>query len=309
MSAEKAFYKSLGHELMKELGGSYGGAELISGGALGAYETLKLPDGMSVRFTSWRDGEGPLYIILFKGAKYVFELDLSMIVHGQERFTWHLKVPSHENNVTLLSNWLGEPEPFAEDYSEQVKQVKKNLRSGINTPRTGYRFINDAEWFYVCDRFLSLMRRAIKAHSSDVKFSQALVEVEDDDGSLINTSRKFRRNQSRFRLNMMELYGSKCAISGESVAEVLEAAHIVGHAEVGINHTKNGLLLRSDLHRLLDAGLIAINPQSLKVVVSKDLAGTMYQQLSGMKIRSRTDGSSPEREYLELRWSQVSAES
>jgi hypothetical protein len=309
VSAEKAFYKSLGHELMKELGGSYNGTELISGGALGAYETLKLPGGMSVRFTSWRGGEGPLYIILFKGAKYVFELDLSMIVHGQGRFTWHLKVPSHENNVTLLSNWLGEPMPFAEDYSELVKQVKKSLRSGINTPRTGYQFINDAEWFDVCDRFLDLMLRAIKAHSTGVNFGQPLVEAEDDDGSLINTQRKFRRNQGRFRLKLMELYDSKCAISGEGVVEVLEAAHIVDHAEAGINHARNGLLLRSDLHRLFDAGLIAINPESLKVVVSQDLAGTMYQQLSGRKLRSRIDGLSPEREYLELKWSQVSAES
>lgn len=305
MPEEKAFYKSLGHELMKELGGTSAAAELISGGEVGAYETLMLANGMSVRFTSWRGGDGPFYIILFKGAKYVFELDLSMIVHGQGRFTWHLKVPSHQNNVTLLGTVLGEPELLPRGYTELVKQVKNSLRSGINTPRKGYRFINDAEWFEVCDRFLDLMRKAIKVHSTDVSFFQPLVEAGDDDGGVVDTKRKSRRSQSRFRLNMMELYGSTCAISGEGVVEVLEAAHIVSHAETGINQSGNGLLLCSDLHRLFDAGLIAIDPKSLKVIVSPDLAKTRYSKLSGRKLRSRIDGSSPDQKYLEVKWSQA----
>lgn len=308
MSREKAFYKSLGHELMKELAGSYVGVELISGGALGAYETVALPNGMHVRFTNWRGGDGPFYIILFKGAKYVFELDLSMIVHRQGRFTWHLKVPSHENNVALLGAWLGESEPFDEDYSELVKGVKSSLQSGFNTPRTGYRFTDDVEWSDLCDRFLDLMRRAIKAHTTDEEVGRPLVEVGDDDGRMVGTKRKARRNQSRFRLNMMELYDSACAISGEGVVEVLEAAHIARHSETGVNHTGNGLLLRSDLHRLFDASLIAIDPASLKVVVSPLLAETKYQKLTGRKLRSRIDGSGPDPKYLEIRWSQAGLE-
>lgn len=290
---------------MKELAGSYVGAELISRGALGAYETVSLPNGMHVRFTKWRGGEGPFYIILFKGSKYVFELDLSMIVHRQGRFTWHLKVPSHENNVVLLGAWLGDPTPFNDDYSELVKGVKSNLNSGFNTPRTGYRFIDGVEWSDLCDRFLDLVRRAIKAHTSDEDVAQPLVEAGDDNGMVVVTKRKARRNQSRFRLNMMELYDSTCAISGEGVAEVLEAAHIVSHSETGINHTGNGLLLRSDLHRLFDASLIAIDPTSLRVVVSTLLTETEYQKLSGRKLRSRIDGSGPDPKYLEIRWGQA----
>ncbi|MNS80952.1 hypothetical protein D3C72_1146490 [compost metagenome] len=305
MSGEKSFYKSLGRELMRELHGLYAGAELITGGSFGAYETLTFPNGMSVRFTSWRGGGGPFYIILFKGPKYVFELDLSMVVHGSGRFTWHLKVPSHDANVTLLDAWLGKPLPFTDDYSRSVKQVKARLFSGSNTPRTGYRFIDDSEWFAVCDRFLDLMRRAIRAHDTQGNYVQPLVEAEDDDGSVVNAKRKVRRNQSRFRLNMMELYGSKCSISGEGVVEVLEAAHIVGHADTGINHTANGLLLRSDLHRLFDASLIAINPRSLAIAVSLDLAETEYQKLAGQKLRSRVDGTHPAQKYLETKWDQA----
>lgn len=305
MSRDTAFYKSLGYELMRELAGTYVGVELISGGAPGAYETVALPNGMHVRFTSWRGGEGPFYIILFKGTKYVFELDLSMIVHRRGRFAWHLKVPSHENNVALLGAWLGEPAPFDENYSDSVRGVKSGLQSGINTPRKGYRFIDDAEWSVLCDQFLELMRRAIDAHTTDDEAGQPLVEARDDDGRTVGTKRKARRNQSRFRLNMMELYDSACAISGEGVVEVLEAAHIASHSETGVNHTGNGLILRSDLHRLLDASLIVIDPRSLKVVVSPLLAETKYQKLSGRKLRSRIDGSDPDPKYLEIRWNQA----
>lgn len=319
MSGEKAFYKSLGHELMNEIAESYIDAKLVSSAHIGIYDKVELPNGMHVSFTEWRRGEGPFYIILYKGASdYVFELDLSMIAHQYGRFTWHLKIPSHKKNVALLETWLGKPDRFDESYSNSVKNLKKTLNSGINTPRTGYRFVDDVEWPDLCNRFLELMRRAIKSHTSDEEVEahtiskdtgQLLMEAGDDDGEVINAKRKARRNQSRFRLNLMELYDSACAISGEGVVEVLEAAHIVSHSETGINHTKNGLLLRSDLHRLLDANLIAIDPTSLKVVVSPVLAETKYQELSGIRLRPRIDGSSPDPKYLEIRWSQARLDS
>lgn len=304
---DKAFYKSLGHELMKELAETVS-VELISGGALGAYETLELPNGMHVRFTSWRGGEGPFYIILFKGAKYVFELDLSMIVHQRGRFTWHLKVPRHQQNVALLEGWLDAAARFDEHYSRSVQGVKNRLESGLNTPRTGYRFIDEAEWSIVCEHFLELMSKAIKAHATDNEADHQRVEARDDDGSTVMAKRKARRDQSRFRLNLMELYDSACAISGECVGEVLEAAHIVSHSEAGLNHTSNGLLLRSDLHKLFDSSLIAVDPKSLNIVVSPQLSESGYHIYSGKKLRSRIDGSGPEPKYLEIRWIQAGLE-
>lgn len=303
VSRDIAFYKIFGHELMKELVGTYIDAKLTSGGAPGAYETLVLPNGMQVRFTSWRRGEGPFYIILFKGTKCLFELDLSMAVYRQGHFEWHLKKPSHEINLALLRAWLGEPASFDDDYSASVRGVKSSIRSGINTPHIGYRFIDDAEWPALCDDFLELIRKAIVAHSTGADLP--LVEAGDDDGQTVLTRRKDRRNQSRFRLNMMELYEYSCAISGENVPEVLEAAHIANHSETGVNHTGNGLVLRSDLHRLFDASLIAIDPGSLNVVVSPVLAETKYQKFAGRKLRPRRDGSVPEPKYLKIRWGQA----
>ncbi len=186
--------------------------------------------------------------------------------------------------------------------------MKSRLQSGINTPRTDYRFIDDGEWSVLCEHFLDLMDRAIKARTTDDEAGHPRVEARNDDGGTVMTRRKARRNQSRFRLNMMELYDSACAISGEGVVEVLEAAHIVSHSETGLNHTGNGLLLRSDLHRLFDSSLIAVDPKSLNVVVSPLLAETEYQRFSGRKLRSRIDGSGPDPEYLERRWIQAGLE-
>lgn len=304
---DKAFYKSLGHELMKELAETIS-TELIPCGAPGAYEIVKLSNGMHVRFTSWRGGDGPFYIILFKGAKYLFELDLSMIVHQRGRFTWHLKAPSHERNVAMLEALLGAPVTLDEGYSHSVKGVKSRLKSGVNTPRTGYGFIDDADWPVVCEHFLELMSCAIEAHTSEEGADHPRTEARDDDGSTVVAKRKARRNQSRFRLNLMELYDSTCAISGESIAEVLEAAHIVSHSEAGLNHSGNGLLLRSDLHRLFDSSLIAVDPKSLNIVVSPLLAKSGYQRYSGKKLRLRIDGGGPDPEYLERKWIQAGLE-
>jgi len=51
---------------------------------------------------------------------------------------------------------------------------------------------------------------------------------------------------------------------------VLEAAHIKPFAEQGPNSTSNGLLLRSDFHKLFDCGLVTVTPD-LRVKVSSQI--------------------------------------
>lgn len=94
-----------------------------------------------------------------------------------------------------------------------------------------------------------------------------------------------RGGQPTFRKALMEAYGGACAITGCDFPAVLEAAHV--HPYMG-NHTNvisNGLLLRTDIHILFDLGLIAIEPKSLRVLVSPDLVGTEYAWLEGVTVR------------------------
>lgn len=302
------WYKSLGFELMKELAASLADeGNLTFGGSPGAYQTLMLPNGMSVRFTRWRDGELPYYIILFDDSgHYVFELDLSMVVYFQGAFTWHLKIPSHQLNKAMLTDLLGPPAGFDSAYSESVKEVKAELGAGVNTPRTGYSFIEAEDWNSLSEQFVKLMGKAVAKHAGD-EGSAATIGQAPDDTSDIFGRRRQRRNQAKFKLNLLKQYGCKCAVTGETIAEIIEAAHIVAHAKAGVNHTDNGLLLRSDVHKLFDANLLAVNPDSLKVVVAPALKGTWYAGLAGRKLRAQVNGSYPATEYLRMKWEEAAS--
>ncbi|MGQ0552699.1 MAG: HNH endonuclease [Planctomycetota bacterium] len=78
-----------------------------------------------------------------------------------------------------------------------------------------------------------------------------------------------REGQSSFRLSVLKAYGSRCALTQERVVPVLEAAHIQPYFGQASNHIQNGLLLRADLHKLYDAGLITISPDNYRLKVSE----------------------------------------
>src|SRR5262245_9271658 len=67
-----------------------------------------------------------------------------------------------------------------------------------------------------------------------------------------------------------------CAITGCSVRDVLEAAHIHPYRGRERNKVANGLLLRADLHTLFDCGLIAIDAATMTVIVTPSLQNSEY---------------------------------
>jgi predicted restriction endonuclease len=73
-------------------------------------------------------------------------------------------------------------------------------------------------------------------------------------------------------------------LSQTKVEAVLEAAHITPYLGEKTNHISNGLLLRADLHTLFDLYLIRINPTTLRVEISPNLAATPYWNYNNRKI-------------------------
>ncbi|HEV2539517.1 MAG TPA: HNH endonuclease [Frateuria sp.] len=71
------------------------------------------------------------------------------------------------------------------------------------------------------------------------------------------TIERIKRKQSKFKDALLKL-DSRCAISGESTLDVLEAAHIIPSSRRGAETPRNGILLRADLHRLFDKGIFKI---------------------------------------------------
>ncbi|WP_407668237.1 HNH endonuclease [Paraburkholderia ferrariae] len=78
----------------------------------------------------------------------------------------------------------------------------------------------------------------------------------------------------------------RCAITGCSIRDVLEAAHITPYLGPETNHVANGLLLRTDLHTLLDCDLLGIDPATRKVLLAPPLRTSAdYGHLHGQSLR------------------------
>jgi len=78
-----------------------------------------------------------------------------------------------------------------------------------------------------------------------------------------------RLGQGSFRVLVTDAYDRSCAISGEHTLPVLDAAHIKPFPLIG-HRVSNGILLRSDIHRLFDCGYITITPD-YRIKVSAQL--------------------------------------
>ncbi|GAB3772142.1 hypothetical protein GCM10028818_11980 [Spirosoma horti] len=117
--------------------------------------------------------------------------------------------------------------------------------------------------------------------------------------------KKVRIGQGAFRLSIIDAYEKKCAITGEKTLPVLEAAHIQPVAESGPNRITNGLLLRSDMHKLFDDGYITVT-LDFKIEVSKRIReefnnGREYYQYHGKKLSllPKLDSNKPSSLYLQ----------
>lgn len=84
----------------------------------------------------------------------------------------------------------------------------------------------------------------------------------------------FIRNH-KFRDSVLWVYRNACCISGWRVedAVMVDACHIVPHAESGINKVTNGLALCPNFHRAFDLGLIGLD-DNFRILVKKKLHET-----------------------------------
>jgi len=85
-----------------------------------------------------------------------------------------------------------------------------------------------------------------------------------------------RPGQARFRQEVFELFGTKCIVTGCEELIALEAAHVVPVHQGGCDSGWNGIPLRADVHRLFDAGVIRLSPDTWRLVVDEDV-GEQYQ--------------------------------
>jgi putative restriction endonuclease len=105
---------------------------------------------------------------------------------------------------------------------------------------------------------------------------------------------KPRLGQGSFRVLVTDAYSRRCAITQERTLPVLEAAHIRPYSEGGQHELSNGLLLRSDVHKLFDNGYITVDPTDRRIVVSDRIRqefenGKEYYQFHGKPLHLPND--------------------
>ncbi len=107
----------------------------------------------------------------------------------------------------------------------------------------------------------------------------------EDERRRVEASVADRQGQQAFRRELFKVYGAHCVVSGCGVVEALAAAHIHQHTGPKSNDPGNGIVLRSDIHLLFDQCLLAIDPNTLKVVIRPILKGTEYWRFNGKDLK------------------------
>lgn len=99
---------------------------------------------------------------------------------------------------------------------------------------------------------------------------------------------RHRLGQGTFRALITDLDGRRCAVTREKALPALEAAHIRPWADRPRHEVTDGLLLRSDVHRLFDAGYVTATPE-YRVEASRRMKddfddGDTYLKLHGARV-------------------------
>lgn len=125
--------------------------------------------------------------------------------------------------------------------------------------------------------------------SQNIDSSEPFIPLDDDQTKVkVETQSVVREGQDEFRRSLFEAYDGRCCITGESMKEVLQAAHIQSYIDKRSHHVQNGLLLRSDFHLLYDSGLMTILPD-YSIKVSSLVDSEYYQSFNGKKITLPVD--------------------
>lgn len=159
--------------------------------------------------------------------------------------------------------------PAPEDFSPNIVQGKSyDLSSGL-----GKRLWGQIE------KYLSAASKLL-----DIK------EVAEEKSKYGKSIKIFPRlGQGSFRILVTDAYQRRCAITGERTLPALEAGHIKPFSKSGPHEVSNGILFRSDIHRLFDAGYVTITPD-YRFEVSRRIKedyenGSDYYLLHGRSIQ------------------------
>jgi hypothetical protein len=184
---------------------------------------------------------------------------------------------------------------IAESYGRQLP-VRVIVCEGDRRKRTelaekasavSRRFLDSEPWYVHQYDGVSGMCKIVRGIRPDVDATptghsaEGTVETED---VIQQRAIKTRRGQDDFRNRLRAAYRRRCAVTGSFVDAILEAAHIMPHAEKTDYQTRNGVLLRPDIHTLFDLNLLTIDSR-YRVKLSKLLENSEYKDYNGQLLK------------------------
>jgi putative restriction endonuclease len=236
----------------------------------------------------WQPSPDNQFRALEKGDVFLFKLHRSMRTHRHDLIAGGGIFASYTNLPISLAWEAFENRNGAESYSAMRHRLLHYRRIPEN-PHEDFQvgcivltqpfFLDESLWFPSPSWSSSIVRgKGYRLESQDGQFiwksleqvwhvtrvfnldkeAENLDEQRDRYGK--ETMIRPRLGQGAFRVLVTDAYQRACAITEEHSLPVLEAAHIKPYNESGQHEVNNGVLLRSDFHRLFDRGYITVTP-------------------------------------------------
>lgn len=258
----------------------------------------------------WQPSARPMFLNIEPGTPFFFKLKKPLNhIGGYGTFVSFVKLP-----MSLAWEAFGEKngaESFAK-FNAMIRPLCPNPEA--RDPEIGCtllaepRFFDDDDFSAAPSDWASNIVRGRSYSSSDIVGAQ-LLELASDSYLSATTDQDSRRlwfveeerpryslpylararlGQGTFRALVTGAYERRCAITGENILPVLDAAHIKPFSLQGPHQVSNGLLLRSDFHKLFDLGYVTVT-RDLRVEVSKRIHeewfnGKAYYRLHGQPL-------------------------
>jgi len=279
-----------------------------------------LPNVEEVNF--WQPGGNQLFKALKPGELFLFKL------HSPDNFVVGGGFFTHSSLLPVSLAWEAFGQKNGAATFEEMRSKIARLRSGHVDPNEDFKigciilqhpfFLPRSDWIPVPSDF-SLNIVQGKTYDLDSGTGKELwdtvqmrarsrpaVQFQVGDGQVTWSNPvlvRQRLGQGAFRILVTDTYQRRCAVTQEKALPALEAAHIQPVTQEGKHRLDNGLLLRSDVHKLFDAGYVTITPD-YKFRASRKLKddfdnGKDYFKLEGSTIwLPRDSDCRPNREFL-----------
>jgi len=267
----------------------------------------------------WQPSGSTNFKALQPGELFLFKL------HSPNNFIVGGGVFSHATSVPLSMAWeafgLNNGVISLEDMRRRIAGYRKDaaLLDPRSDPVIGCRILTrpffwpQEQWLPVPESF-ALNTVVGKGYATDTLDGQYIWDaIADRSAASVLDGDRFgkpiliqpRLGQGAFRLAVTDAYDRRCAVSSEKTLPILDAAHIKAFSAGGEHDTSNGLLLRTDIHRLFDLGYVTVT-EDRRFEVSHRLKtdfdnGKHYYDLHGTEVRPPV-GNMPPPALEALRW-------